>query len=156
MTPAQRVAGVMAAAALAVGTIATFEGTVRVGYRDPVGLPTSCVGHTGPDAIVGRKYTDEECAQQLATDALRHGMDISHCLPDELPTETRAAFTSFAFNIGAAKFCASSASIKARSGDLAGACAELPRWIYANRKPLPGLIRRRAAEKALCLKGLNP
>lgn len=154
MTPAQRVAAVLAAAAIAVPTIAAFEGTVKVGYFDPVGIPTSCVGHTGPDAIVGRRYTDDECAAQLASDAVKHGLDIAPCLPDALPTETRAAFTSFAFNVGTGAFCKSTLSRKARAGDLAGACAELSRWTKAKGRELPGLVRRRAAERALCERGL--
>jgi hypothetical protein len=31
-----------------------------------------------------------------------------------------------------------------------GACAELSRWTYAGGKQLPGLVRRRAAERQLC------
>jgi lysozyme len=105
--------------------------------------------------VIGKAYTDEQCAADLAQDAVRHGMDIAPCLPAELPVETRAAFISFAFNIGAAKFCGSTASRKARAGDLAGACAELSRWVYAGGKQLPGLVRRRAAERRLCEQGLQ-
>jgi len=153
--PSARVAAVLVAAGLAVGTIATYEGTVNVGYRDPVGIVTACVGHTGPDAVLGRKYTDDECAQQLAADAVKHGLEIDACLPEELPTETRAAFISFAFNVGSAAFCRSTMSRKARAGDLVGACAELSRWVYAGKTQLPGLVKRRAAERALCERGLS-
>lgn len=155
MTPAQRVAAVLAAAAVSVPLIATWEGTIKVGYRDPVGIPTSCTGHTGPDAIVGRRYTDEECAAQLASDAVKHGLEISHCLPESLPVQTRAAFTSFAFNVGTAKFCSSTLAKKARAGDLRGACAELSKWTYAGGRVLPGLVKRRADERAMCERGLS-
>jgi lysozyme len=124
--PVVIVAGVLAAAAFAIPMIGEFEGTVKVGYRDPVGIATSCVGHTGPDAVVGRKYTDEECAAQLANDAVKHGLEIAPCLPDVLPVETRAAFTSFAFNVGTAGFCRSTLAAKAKAGDLRGACAGPP------------------------------
>lgn len=150
------VAGVLIAAAAAVPLIAEFEGWESVGYRDPVGISTSCVGHTGSDAIVGRRYTDQECAAQLAEDAVKHGVEIGPCLPAELPMETRAAFTSFAFNVGSGAFCRSTLSRKARAGDLAGACAELSKWTFAGGKQLPGLVRRRKAERALCEKGLKP
>ena len=153
MTPAQKVAAVLGAAALATPLIAHFEGSINVGYRDPVGIPTSCVGHTGPDAIVGRRYTDDECADQLARDAVKHGMEISSCLPS-LPVETRAAFTSFAFNVGTAKACRSTMFAKARAGDLRGACAELSKWTRAGGVVLKGLVRRRGAERAMCLRGL--
>lgn len=155
MSPAARVAAVLGAAAIATPLIATYEGSRNVGYLDPVGIPTSCVGHTGPDAIVGRRYTDAECASQLAADAVKHGLEISHCLPESLPQQTRAAFTSFAFNVGTAKFCRSTLARKARAGDLRGACAELSKWTYAGKKQLPGLVRRRAAERAMCERGLS-
>jgi lysozyme len=154
MTPAQRVALVLSAAALATPLIATHEGWVKVGYRDPVGIATACYGHTG-GVQVGRAYSDTECAQLLAQDAVQHGLDISRCLPAQLPTETRAAYVSFAFNVGAAKFCASKVATKANSGDLKGSCAQLSRWIYAGRKVLPGLVSRRADERAMCERGLS-
>ncbi|HTD03821.1 lysozyme [Undibacterium sp.] len=44
---------------------------------------------------------------------------------------------------------------KLNAGDYAGACNELPRWVYAGGKILPGLVKRRAAEQELCLRGLG-
>lgn len=148
------VAAVLAAASVAVTGIAAHEGWINAGYRDPIGVATACAGHTGPDAVLGKTYTDEQCAALLAQDAVKHGLDIAPCLPDELPTNTRAAFISFAFNVGAAKFCGSTLSKKAMAGDLRGACAELPKWTYAGGKQLPGLVSRRARERALCESGL--
>ena len=55
-----------------------------------------------------------------------------------------------AFNVGNARFCSSTLARKANAGDMAGACAELSRWTYAGGKPLPGLVKRRATERAIC------
>lgn len=157
MSKARLVAAVLAAAALAVPGIAIHEGYVPVGYPDPgvgVALPTACYGHTGPGVVIGQRYSEEQCASWLAQDAVAHGLDIAACLPEELPTQTRAAFTSFGFNVGSAKFCASTLARKARAGDLRGACDELRRWTFAGGRQLPGLIRRRERERALCLSGL--
>jgi lysozyme len=156
-TIAAGVAGVLAAGALAVPMIAEFEGFVPVGYPDPalgVKLPTACYGATA-GIVIGKRYSEQECANMLAADALRHGLEIAPCLPAELPIETRAAFTSFGFNVGTTKFCASSLSRKARAGDLPGACAELAKWVYGGGKPMAGLIRRRQAERKLCMEGLS-
>lgn len=156
MKPSVRiVAAVLGASAIAIPVIGTYEGTVNVGYRDPVGIPTSCTGHTGPEVVVGRRYSDTECARQLAEDAVEHGLDIAPCLPEELAPETRGAFISFAFNVGASKFCTSTLSRKARAGDLKGACAELSKWTYAGGRELPGLVKRRKAERQLCELGLR-
>lgn len=154
---AKGVAAVLAAAALAVPVIAEFEGYVPVGYPDPalgVKLPTACYGST-KGIVLGRRYTETECANLLAADVVAHGVDISPCLPVDLPIETRAAFTSFGFNVGASKFCASTLSRKARAGDLRGACGELSKWVFAGGVRLKGLERRRAAERELCLRGLG-
>lgn len=159
MTPAQRaVAGILAAAAVAIPVIATYEGSEPVGYPDPgvgVALPTACTGHTG-GVVIGRRYTEAQCSAWLAEDAVKHGLDIGACLPASLPIDTHAAFISFGFNVGAAKFCSSTLSRKARAGDLAGACAELSKWTYAGGRQLTGLVRRRKAERALCERGLTP
>lgn len=158
MSPAVRVAGVLAAAALAVPTIALFEGKVNVGYPDPgplgVTLPTACYGST-KGIVLGRRYTDEQCAEMLAADAVKHGLEISPCLPETLPIETHAAFVSFGFNVGTGAFCKSTLSRKARAGDLWGACAELSKWTMSSGRVMRGLVRRRAAERELCEKGLR-
>jgi lysozyme len=156
-TPAQRVAAVLAAAAVAVPVIAAHEGYVPVGYPDPgvgVSLPTACYGHTG-GVTIGKRYSQADCEAWLAQDAVRHGMSIAGCLPDELPIQTRAAFTSFAYNIGPAKFCSSSLSRRAQAGDLRGACKAIGLYVYAGTRKLPGLVKRRAAERALCEAGLR-
>jgi lysozyme len=151
------VAAVLAAAAIAVPLIAEREGYVPRGYPDPgVGaeLPTGCWGHTG-GVEIGKVYTPEQCVKWLAEDAVKHGLEIAPCLPPDLPQDTRAAFISFAFNIGSARFCSSGVSARARGGDLAGACADLSKWVFAGKVKLPGLVTRRAAERALCEKGLG-
>jgi lysozyme len=150
------IAAVLAACALAVPGLAVYEGKVNKGYADPApgAFPTICYGHMEP-GVIGKTYDDQRCAELLAQDAVKHGLDIAKCLPDELPTETRAAFISFGFNVGSAKFCASTLAAKARAGDLRGACAELSRWTTAGGKTLPGLVKRRAGERALCERGLK-
>ena len=53
--------GLAAALALAVPVIQHFEGLRQTGNGDVVGVATSCFGHTGPDAVVGRRYSMAEC-----------------------------------------------------------------------------------------------
>lgn len=148
--------GMAAAVALAVPLIITFEGMINHGYRDPVGIATSCVGHVSPEVVVGRHYTNAECSTQLAGDLERTSQGIARCLPAQLPTPSRAAFVSFAFNVGPARFCGSSIARRLNAGDLRGACAGLSAYVFARGQRLPGLVRRRAAERALCERGLHP
>lgn len=142
------------AVALAVPLVARYEGTVLRSYRDPVNVLTSCTGHTGPELRDGQTFTREQCEEMLYQDLARHA-DALSCITVPLTDGQRAAFVSFAFNVGDEAFCRSTLVRKANSGDMDGACAELSRWTYAGGKQLPGLVRRRAAERQLCEAGLS-
>lgn len=156
MSPKQKLAAKVGAAvvALAVPMITFYEGTVLSGYRDPIGIVTACTGHT-ETAQLGRVYGREECEELLYRDVLKHADDLA-CVTVDLPPQPAAAFLSFTFNVGRAKFCGSTLVRKANAGDLAGACAELLRWTYAGGKQLPGLVKRRRAEHDLCMQGVTP
>ena len=153
MSPAQRVAAALAAAALSVPVLAEYEGYVPVGYPDINGKPTACYGST-LGAVVGQRYTADQCVAMLARDAVSHGLDIDRCIAVEISPQTRAAFTSFSYNAGAPAFCRSTMARRLNAGDRAGACAELSKWTYSAGRELRGLVRRRAAERELCEKGL--
>ena len=141
------------AVALAVPLVAKYEGTVLRSYRDPIGIVTACTGHTGPELKMGQTYTRQQCEEMLYKDLTQHA-DALSCVRVLLTDGQRAAFVSFAFNVGNDAFCRSTLVRKANAGDIDGACAELSRWTYAGGKQLPGLIKRRAAERQLCEAGL--
>ena len=132
---------------LAATVVAPFEGLMLAPYRDPVGLWTVCYGDTHVEM---RKYTAQECKDILAKSLEVHGAQIAPCLPLGLPDHVQAASLSFAYNVGAGAFCNSTMARKLKAGDTAGACAELSKWVYAGGKVLPGLVKRRAEERAMC------
>ena len=140
-------AGIIAAA---LTVIMPSEGKRNVGYADPIGIPTICYGHTGADVRVGERATDAQCKDLLAGDAQEAFQGVTACTGGKLTPGMAAAFTSVGFNIGVKKFCESSMARKAKQGDKAGACAEISRWVNAGGHPLPGLVTRRAKERALC------
>ena len=142
-----------AAVALVVPLVQKYEGTVLRSYHDPVGIVTACTGHTGPELKMGQAYTRQQCEEMLYKDLAKHA-DALACVSQPLTDGQRAAFVSFAFNVGEGAFCGSTLVRKANAGDLGGACAELSRWTYAGGKQLPGLVKRRAAERHLCEAGL--
>lgn len=155
LTPKGVTAGAIAGAiVLATPLIMYWEGHRPVGYRDIVGVPTSCWGHTGPDVVVGKRYTRDECDSQLAKDVAIHAAGIRSCIRVEVPKESLAAFVSFSFNVGVTGFCRSSLARKLNAGDLKGACNGLSAWVYAGGKRVKGLENRRAKERELCLKGV--
>lgn len=59
------------------------------------------------------------------------------------------ALVDFTFNVGCGAFRGSTLLRKVNAGDMTGAANEFPKWIYAGGKPLRGLVKRRADERAL-------
>ncbi|WP_394780579.1 lysozyme [Undibacterium sp.] len=136
---------------LAVPLVIFYEGTFQKSYSDPIGIPTICRGHT-EGVRLGQTATADQCDDMLAKDLLKANAEMQACVLVPLNENQRAAFASFTFNAGSGNFCGSSMARKLNAGDYAGACNELPRWVYAGGKILPGLVKRRAAEKELCLR----
>lgn len=132
---------------IAIPLVALWEGLSLTPYRDPVGIMTVCYGETHAEM---RRYTKQECQLMLQESLAAHGVAITPCLPDGLPAHVQAASLSFAYNVGASAFCKSTMARKLKAGDIPGACAELSRWVYAKGQMLPGLVKRRAAERAMC------
>ena len=62
------------------------------------------------------------------------------------------ALASFCFNVGLGAFEKSTMFSRLKAGDLHGAATQFARWVNAGGKPLPGLVKRRAAERDLFLK----
>ena len=148
--------------ALATALAAPAEGLRRVAYYDPPGILTVCRGHTGPDVVKGKVYSLAECDALLSADMHKAIDAVERCAPG-LPEPTLAAFADAAYNLGPTIACNPQASTAARllqAGDIAGACHQLPRWDKARVAgvlvPLPGLTKRRALERDVCLQGVAP
>ena len=137
------------AVALAIPLIVHFEGYVPWVHRDPIGRLAACYGHDDQTLTPGKRFTAAECRAMLDQDLLKHSEALD-CIKTPMTDGQKAAFLSFAFNVGNKAFCQSTLARKANQGDMRGACAELSRWTLAGGKELPGLVRRRAAERAMC------
>jgi lysozyme len=160
------------AAVLATALAVPAEGLRQVAYYDPPGILTACRGHTGPDVKPNVRYSLEQCDRWLNDDMRGAIAQVDRCAPG-LPPEALAAFGDAVFNTGPTIACDTRASTAARylrqysSGGVANpdsgvpllraACDQLPRWDKARVAgvlvSLPGLTKRRAAERALCLRG---
>lgn len=161
-------AAVIGACGLAARALVSDEGWENIAYPDPAAgaaLATACAGVT-EGVKLGQRYSDEQCKSMTAVALIKTGLGIAECLPETLPSETRAAFTRMAYNVGVAKFCGSSVAIEARAGNLATACVRMnqrpngqPQWVYAKiagqSVAMPGLVKRRASERAQCEAGLS-
>lgn len=137
-------------AATLLAFVPNWEGTVLKTYRDPVGIVTACEGHVDASLKMGQAFTPEQCSEMLASDLTIASHGVQDCLTAPLSDNELAAYISAAFNIGVDAFCGSSMARKVNAGDHAGACASLSLWTYSQGHQLPGLVRRRAAERHLC------
>jgi len=149
-----RIAASIAGAIIAIAApvIAYHEGYVPKTYADPIGIPTVCFGQTGPAAKPGAEYTREECEAMLAGEIVTTLARLDQCLATPLSPPEWAALTSLAYNVGTNAICSSTIARMIRSGAPAAQwCEQFPRWVYAGGKVLPGLVKRRAAERKICL-----
>jgi lysozyme len=144
--------GATAAVLIAGPFTAQHEGLRLAAYLDPVGVPTICYGDT-EGVHLGQKKTKEECDTLFEARLGFFAYGVDALVGPEMKPETHAALTSFAYNVGLGAFTGSTLLKKLNAGDLPGACNELPRWTYAKGKQLPGLVKRREAERKLCLSG---
>jgi len=151
---AKRYAAILGAAAtLAAG----FEGLRQYAYYDPRpgdAILTVCYGST-TDVQKGKKYSIEECKARLEADMAEAVRIVEKCHPG-LPDNVLIAFSDAVYNIGPKVACNSTASKYLAQGNYTAACNELPRWNKANGVVLPGLTRRREAERQICLEPSAP
>ncbi|ECZ1104394.1 lysozyme [Salmonella enterica] len=146
-------AGAVAIAAAMLGGHDGLEGRRYIPYRDVAGVLTVCDGHTGKDIIPGKRYTDAECDALLDKDLKRVKAQVDPLIKVSIPESERAAFYSFAYNVGTGAFARSTLLKKLNAGDHAGACNELKRWTYAGGRQWKGLVTRREIEREVCTWG---
>lgn len=148
--------------AAALPLVAFFEGTALKSYADPIGKPTICRGHT-KDVTLGQTATLDQCDAHTVADLIEANDVVNSCVHVPLQDHQRAAFVSFAFNVGkGAKgikdgFCTLKSGMpstivkKLNTKDYTGACQQMRFWVHAGGKILKGLVSRREAETKLCL-----
>jgi lysozyme len=140
--------------------IAAHEGVVLHAYPDPAtgGAPwTIGVGHTsaaGPPRVTrGMTLTREEAFAILAADLARFEAAVAAALPGPHAQAAFDALVSLCFNIGPGNFARSALVRRLKAGDRAGAADAFLAWTMAAGRHLPGLTRRREAERRLFLTG---
>jgi lysozyme len=136
----------------AADLIRQFEGLRLTAYRCPAGLWTCGFGHTC-DVTEQTTCTAEEAEKWLAEDLREAERIVSGYVTAPLTDNQRAALESFVYNVGAGAFRKSTLLRKLNAGDYPGVAAEFERWVHASghKEPLPGLVKRRAAERELFL-----
>jgi lysozyme len=134
-----------------IAIIKSFESCKTDAYKCPAGIWTIGYGHTGADVHAGQKITPDDAKQLLLADLSRFETAIANCVHVPLEQHEFDACISLAFNIGAGAFGDSTLVKLLNRNDKAGAAEQFPRWNRGGSVVLPGLVRRRAAERLLFL-----
>lgn len=141
---------------LAAGLCRKFEGLRLTPYLCPAGVPTIGYGSTRYadgkavtllDSSITAAQAEELLMATLRRDYLPGVLRLSPSLTDK--PQVLGAIVDFAYNLGVAKYGGSTLRKRINTGDMAGARAELAKWVRGGGKVLPGLVARRAAESAL-------
>lgn len=135
-----------------VEAIKAHEGLRLTAYDDGVGVWTIGYGST-KGVKQGMTITSAEADARLISDLAEaeHAVDFAVTVP--LSQQQFDACVSLTFNIGAGAFSGSTLVKRLNEGKYHDAAAQFDRWVFAGKKKLPGLVKRRAAEKAMFLDG---
>jgi lysozyme len=140
------------AASTLVG-IALHEGYKGDAYIPvPGDVPTIGFGTT-EGVKMGDKTTPERSLMRLLDEVDSvYAQGVRRCINAPMYDYEFAAAVSFTYNVGVKAFCKSTMAEKFNKEDYAGACAQFSRWVYGpdKTKPLPGLVKRREGERAIC------
>lgn len=156
---------------------AGYEGTRLDVYDDGLGIPTQCMGQTQGVKFGQPARTLEDCAETLLVRIednqnvlqRRIGPIQAPAGPityQDLTAGEQEAYNSFYDNLGpggkgvkdglfALKSNGQPSTLvrKLRAGDRVGACEQIMQWL--NPKWMPGIKKRREAERAHCLRDLQ-
>ncbi|PSB16889.1 lysozyme [Phormidesmis priestleyi ULC007] len=123
-------------------------------YFDPVGVAT--IGFGNIDSVKPSDVDIKVITLQEAEDLLRRDLATAEDAVSELITvplddNQFAALVSFTFNLGAGTLEASTLRKLLNDEDYQGAADQILRFVFGGGEALPGLVRRRTAERKLFL-----
>ncbi len=143
---------------IAVNLIKEFEGFKDYAYIDTDGTPVIGYGLSrinGVPVRIGDRITPSEADSALDAHLREIQQELAKVVKVELTEQQLSALASISFNVGVGAIKNSTLLRKINAQDYAGAANEFLRWDKANMRgrlvQLPGLSRRRAAERSLFL-----
>lgn len=129
----------------------SFEGCSLVAYKDIVGKWTIGFGHCDAKLSENDSITQEQADELLQKDLGHFEEEVRQILEVDVSENQFAALVCFAYNVGLGSLYHSHLLSKLNSGDISGAADEFLRWDRAGGVVVPGLLRRREAERNLFL-----
>lgn len=130
-----------------------FEQLRLKAYPDPGtgGKPwTIGWGHT-KGVKQGDRITQDQAEQFFSDDLAVYELTVNSAIKRPMTQNQFDAMVSLAFNIGGSAFAGSTLVKKFNTGDAKGAADEFPKWKNSGGKVMPGLVKRRTAEREVFL-----
>lgn len=145
---------------IAVNLIKEFEGFENQAYIDTDGTPVIGYGLSkiaGKPVQIGDRISPERADAALKSHLQEIDRELAEIVKVNLNERQKSALASISFNVGVNGIRNSTLIRKINANDLTGAANEFLRWDKANMRgrlvQLPGLTRRRSAERQLFLDG---
>ena len=133
-----------------IDLIKRWEGFRSNAYLCPGNVWTIGYGHT-KNVYQGMCISKEQAEQLLKEDLKHFEASVSQLVTVKLNQAQFDALVSFTFNVGVYAFKKSTLLRLINQENFLEGANQFERWVYANRKKLPGLVKRREEEKKLFL-----
>jgi len=127
------------------------EGLRLTAYPDPAsGGEPYTIGYGSTRGVKkGMTINLAEAQQRLVVDMTEAGNAVTRWVDVPLTQGQFDALADFVFNLGEGRFRSSTLLNRINAKDFTSAAAEFPKWTKAAGKVMPGLVTRRAKERAL-------
>jgi len=140
-----------------IDLIVAFEGCALQPYNDAHGYATVGIGHLirqSPILPTDLPITKERAYEIFRTDSKMAQWAVNHYVAVPLNQNQFDALVDFTFNLGSGTFAKSSVLTTVNESKFASVPQHLALYNESGGKVLSGLVRRRAAEGALFMKGV--
>lgn len=138
----------------AIDLIKKYEGFSPQAYQDSVGVWTIGYGTTrinGEPVKAGMTISREQALQYVQQEVNKLWSQIESITKVSLNENQMNALVDFAYNLGFNALKTSTLMKYVNESKFEKAADEFGRWVFAGGKVLPGLVKRREAEKRLFL-----
>lgn len=147
----------MKTSARGIALIQQYESCKLTAYQDGGGVWTIGWGHTG-NVSKGDKITQKKADSLFACDLAATEIAVERSVKAPINQEMFDALVSLTYNIGIAHFtdvahCTTLRELNATN--YVAAAEGILLWNKDNGKVVPGLVKRRSAERQLFLEGVN-
>lgn len=145
------VVAALSLSAAAFGSLVAYEGYSESAYI-PVPGDVATIGFGTTEGVkAGDKITPPKAVERALRDVAKYEGAVKQCVRVPLHQYEYDAALQISYNIGTTAFCNSTIVKRFNAGDYEGGCNAFAMWNRAGGRVLHGLVKRREAERKLCL-----